>query len=70
MMKYLYKSMKIRIFAFAAIAVLLLAACDDGRIYNEVAVDTTGRSARLTADMMKHPGALISGFILPSAVGP
>lgn len=49
MMKYLYKSMKIRIFAFAAIAVLLLAACDDGRIYNEVAVDTTGRSARLTA---------------------
>ena len=41
--------MKIRIFAFAAIAVLLLAACDDGRIYNEVAVDTTGRSARLTA---------------------
>ena len=41
--------MKIRIFAFAAIAVLLLAACDDGRIYHEVAVDTTGRSARLTA---------------------
>ncbi len=38
---------KIRIFALAA--ALLLVACDDGRIYNEVEVDSNGRSARLTA---------------------
>lgn len=38
---------KIRIFALAA--ALLLVACDDGLIYNEVEVDSNGRSARLTA---------------------
>lgn len=46
-MKNLCISKKIRIFALAA--ALLSAACDDGRIYSEVEVDSTGRSARLTA---------------------
>ncbi len=48
-MKNLYISTKCRIFAPALVATLLLTACDDGRIYNEVEVDSNGRSARLTA---------------------
>ncbi len=48
-MKNLCISAKCRICATAVATILLLTACDDGRIYNEVEVDSNGRSARLTA---------------------